>query len=168
MYVESCERSHIERSVVMRRTGLVQKEQYATFRARLHRTSLPACRSCHAPIHKREVVCPWCGANRKTPTTGVTQPLPRLPEVAPWYREYAPLVCGLFLVVLQARVWLWLWPLQQIVSASRAGEPHINLFYYAAVLALATAICFQYRLMLRAFIALICLLLCWVFRALMG
>jgi hypothetical protein len=152
----------------MRRTAKIQNDRYTTFRTRLHQTSLPECRSCHEPIHTNEGVCPWCGAKRATPATGITQPLPRLPEVAPWYHEYAPLVCGLFLVVLQARAWLWLWPLPQIPAILRTSESHINLFYYAVGLALATVICFQYRLTRHSCMALLCLLLCWAYRALIG
>jgi hypothetical protein len=72
------------------------------------------------------------------------------------------------LALLQARVWLWLWPLQQAAATNRAGEPNLNMFYYAMVIALGAAICLHYRLMLRSCLALMCLLFCWVCRALMA
>ena len=168
MDVESCERSHIERSVVMRRTGLVQKEQYTTFRSRLHRTSLPACRSCHAPIHKREVVCPWCGANRTTPTTGTTQPLPTLPSPTPWYRAYDRLLPAVLLACFQARLWLWLWPMPEHAVGYRTATPQFVLFYYAMAVALVAAIFYHCRWPLRLSIALGGLFFCWMLRVLMG
>jgi hypothetical protein len=152
----------------MRRAGRIQNEQYTIFRSRLHHKSLPECRSCHAPIHQSEAVCSSCGANRKTPITGTTQPLPNLPAPAPWYSHYAPLMFGLLLTLLQARAWLWLWPMSQVAATDRAGEPHFNMFYYAVVITLGATICLHYRLTLRAGIALVGLLFCWGIRALMA
>jgi hypothetical protein len=164
MDVESCDEAkpHTERNVVMRRTGLVQNEQYTTLRSRLHHKSLPKCRSCHAPIHKSEVVCPWCGANRKTPVTGTTQPLPKLPAPAPWYREYDRLLPGVLLTFFQVRLWLWLWPLPAY------ADRRIMLFYYAMVLSLAAALFYHCRWTFRLVVALAGLLFCWALRAAMG
>ena len=152
----------------MRRAARIQNEQYTILRSRLPYKPLLACRACYAPIHRNELVCPWCGADRKTPVTGVTQPLPKLPKPAVWYRQYTPLLFGLLLTLLQARLWLWLWPLSQVASISRAGEAHFNMFYYAMACALGATICLHYRLTLRSWMALIGLLACWGIRALMA
>jgi hypothetical protein len=152
----------------MPRAGRIQNEQYTIFRSRLHHKSLPACRSCHAPIHPSEVVCPWCGAQRKTPITGITQPLPKLPAPAPWYRSYDQLLPGVLLTLFQARLWLWLWPMPRYAVASRAADPRFTVFYYAMVFALAATIFCQCRSTFRLVVALIGLLFCWGIRALMA
>jgi hypothetical protein len=152
----------------MRRAARIQHEQYTILRSRLSYKSLSACRSCHAPIHRQEATCPWCGADRKSPVTGATQRLPKLPAPNPWYRSYARLLLGFLLTLLQAKLWLWLWPMPHVLAgASRAGEPHLDLFYYAVVIALGATLCLHYRLTRRALFALIGLLFCWLLRALM-
>jgi hypothetical protein len=98
----------------------------------------------------------------------VTERLPALPAPSPWLRRYAGLIVGLLLTLLQARAWLWLWPLPQAATISRAGDPHLNIFYYAVVIALGATACMHYRLWLRAGVALAGLLFCWGVRALMG
>ena len=148
---------------IMRRAGRIQNEQYTTFRSRLHQKSLPECRSCHAPIHKSEVVCPWCGADRKAPITGATQPLPKLPAPAPWYRFYDQLLPGVLLTIFQARLWLWLWPMPQYAVASRTADPRFTVFYYAMVFAIAATIFYQCRWMFKFVVALGGLLFCWGF-----
>jgi hypothetical protein len=148
----------------MRRSGLVQNEQYATFRSRMHRKSLPECRSCHAPIHHDEVECPWCGANRKTPMTGVTQPLPKLPAPVPWYRAYDQLLPGVLLTIFQAKLWLWLWPMPQYAVANHAADPRFTVFYYATVFVLAATMFYHCRWMFQFVIALSGLLFCWIIR----
>ena len=173
MDVESCveARSRLTQGKkrFMRRAARIQNEQYTILRSRLSYKSLSECRSCHAPIHRQEATCPWCGANRKMPVTGVTQRLLRPPARAPWYRSYDRLLLGLLFTVLQARVWLWLWPMPRVLAVtSRAGEPHLNMFYYAVVIALGATLCLHYRLTLRAIFALIGLLVCWILRALMA
>lgn len=152
----------------MRRAGRIQSEQYTTFRSRLHHKSLPECRSCHAPIHESEVVCPWCGAQRKIPVTGITQPLPKLPTSAPWYRSYDQLLPGVLLTIFQARLWLWLWPMPRYVVASHAADPRFTVFYYAMVFAIAATVFYQLQWALRLVVALLGLLACWGIRALMG
>src|SRR5689334_20510699 len=147
----------------MRRAARIQSEQYTTFRSRLHQKSLPECRSCHQPIHKSEVVCPWCGADRKTPTTGVTRPLPKLPAPAPWYRAYDQLLPGVLLAFFQARLWLWLWPMPEHAVGYRSATPQFTLFYYAVVCALAAAVFYHCRWMLTFAVALGGLLVCWLF-----
>ena len=152
----------------MRRTGRIQSEQYKTFYSRIHRKSLPECRSCHAPIHPTERVCPWCGADRKTPVTGATQPLPKLLAHAPWYRAYDQLLPGALLTIFQARLWLWLWPMPRYAVASHAADPRFTVFYYTMVLAIAATIFYHCRWMLQFAIALAGLIFCWVLRALIG
>jgi hypothetical protein len=171
MDVESCDEAHCltqgkKRS--MHRAGRVQNEQYTIFRSRFHRKSLPECRSCHAPVHRGEEVCPWCGANRTKPVTGVTQQLPKLPAPVPWFDHYTRLMIGLLLTLLQASVWLWLWPLPHLAATDRGGEPHFNLFYYAVVIALGATICLHCRWTLQLGIALVALLMCWMLRAVMA
>ena len=146
----------------MRRAARIQSEQYTTFRSRLHRKSLPECRSCHAPIHKSEVVCPWCGANRKAPITGATQPLPKLPPPAPWYRAYDRFLSGVLLAFFQARLWLWLWPMPEHAVGNRTAAPEFILFYYAMLCALIAAVFYQCRWVLWFGSALIGLLVCWI------
>ena len=93
----------------------------------------------------------------------------RPPARAPWYRSYDRLLLGLLFTVLQARVWLWLWPMPRVLAVtSRAGEPHLNMFYYAVAIALGATLCLHYRLTCRAIFALIGLLVCWILRALMA
>ena len=151
----------------MRRAGRVQNEQYTILRSRLHRKSLPECRSCHAPIHRNEVVCPWCGADRKAPATGATQPLPKLPTPASWYRAYDRLLPGLLLTFFQARLWLWLWPMPEHAVAYRSADPRFTVFYYAMVFALAGAVFYHCRWTFRLILALIGLLACWLLRSVM-
>jgi hypothetical protein len=171
MYIESCDEAHClihgkKRS--MHRAGRVQNEQYTIFRSRLHHKLLPECRSCHAPIHRNEAICPWCGAQRTKPVTGVTQQLPRLPAPAPWYRSYDQLLPGVLLTLFQARLWLWLWPMPQYAVASHAADPRFTVFYYAMVFALAATVFYQCRWTLRLGVALIGLLACWIFRVFMA
>src|SRR5689334_4697920 len=108
-YMSACEPYTQKRRHRMTRAKRVQPDTYTAFRSRLHRKSLPVCRSCHEPIHESEVVCPWCGAKRTTPATGITQPLPTLPPPAPWYRDYDQMLPGVLLTFFQTRLWLWLW-----------------------------------------------------------
>jgi hypothetical protein len=102
------------------------------------------------------------------PIAGVTQKLPRLPAAVPWFHQYWLLLVGMLLTLLQAKAWLWLWPMPQMAIVSRAGEPHVNIFFYAVLFALGATICLHYRLAFRAGLALIGLLGCWVLRALMA
>jgi hypothetical protein len=170
MHVESCERPRLTQGKkrTMPRAGRIQNEQYTTLRSRLHRKLLPECRSCHAPIHKSEVVCPWCGADRKTPVTGTTQPLPKLPVPAPWYRAFDRLLPAVLLTFFQARLWLLLWPMPEHAVGYRSATPQFMLFYYAMALALAAAVFYHCRWMFRLVIALGGLLFCWALRAAIG
>jgi hypothetical protein len=146
----------------MRRTARIQNELYTIFRSRLYRKTLSKCGACHKLVHRFEATCSWCGANRKMPITGATQRLPSFPALAVWYHQFAPLMFGLILTLLQARVWLWLWP--QAVVTIHAGEPPL-LFYSALVIALGATIFLHFRLIRWASIACISLLGCWIFQA---
>jgi hypothetical protein len=152
----------------MHRAGRVQNEQYTTLYSRLHHKSLPECRSCHAPIHRSEAVCPWCGANRTKPVIGVTQRLLSPPAPVPWYRSYDQLLPGVLLTLFQARLWLWLWPMPRYAVASHAADPRFTAFYYAMVFAVAATVFYQCRWTFRLVVALVGLLFCWGIRALMG
>jgi hypothetical protein len=103
------------------------------------------------------------------PVTGTTQRLLKPPARLPWYRAYDRLLLGLLFTILQAQVWLWLWPLRRVVAVTgRAGEPQLHIFYYAVIIALGATLCLHYRMTLRAMFALIGLLMCWILRALMA
>jgi len=151
----------------MRRAQGLQNEQYTILRSRLQSKSQPTCRTCHAPLRPSAAICLRCGANRTQPITGVTQQLPNLPAPVPWLRRYWRLMFGLSIALVQAGVWLWLWPLPQ-VAASRHGEPHVALFYYTVVLALGATLGLHCRWKMRAGSALAGLLLCWSIRVLMA
>lgn len=168
MYVESCERHLTRKRRMMSRAKRIQSEQYTIFRSRLHRKSLPECRSCHEPIHANEVVCPWCGAHRKEPVTGSTQPLPKLPSPTPWYRAYDQLLPAVLLVLFQARLWLWLWPMPEHAVGYRTAVPEFTLFYYAMVCALLAALFYHCRWIVWLSAMLICLVICWMVQAVLG
>jgi hypothetical protein len=152
----------------MHRAKRVQAEQYTILRSRLQRKLVPECRTCHSPVHRGTPICPWCGANRAKPVTGVTERLPSLPAPVPWFRHYAPLLLGLLLTLFQARVWLWLWPMPQLAATGRGGEPHFNVFYFAMLIALGATVCLHYRWTFKLVIALITLLFCWTIRVFMA
>src|SRR5215213_8044689 len=171
MHVESCDEVFSSLAQGKKRSMYSAQrksnEQYTILHSRLQYKKSKLCRACHAPVHRGEATCPWCGANRKMPVTGVTQRLPRLPAPVPWFRRYARLMIGLLITLSQAGMWLWLWPLPHVSAVTnRTVDPRFLVFYYAVIIALVATMCLHYRWTLRASIALVGLLVCWMIRVL--